>query len=777
MVKLDCNFNTGPYRGLISICLRYNHLINITLAATRDFSDIYHKKFENVRKQQTINSWIRQKRSLFPVIGDALGYLFGTSSKEDLNDVKERYEVLNQKLQINSQHAAILKKELIGLSQIVQTRSENVNKAFEQMSERLEEIEEELNFSYSFYKNLSYTQTMTNVLAGKLNDVIINSLIDIYNLMLYGLTLEDFEEALIQMRRGLLPPNIITPETLKSVLKTVQESVSPLYTIGIPLKNIDFYYIFPLTRFSLLEDGILLKLSIPLQTINTETQYNILKPMSNPIPCNQKFCQWNGRIESNDTYITLSLRDRCWLTDHDNMELLGEIDLSTLSCISISGNNLCYSMDRSLIQTVTSCSHSLWFWDNNFVRKYCNFELSIRENYQPIRMSINTWILHKDVINNYDIICEKMRSKSGAKSRALSSWAEQVSVQDNCYLRTDKFILYGPLTAMDNRLDSVINKPPIFLFDNKFEGVLDDNSDDENFVLDNFERKPKFDKKKMNNYLTLDQMAITKVVDNIYSLTDSIDYELNEYSIDRQNTRNFITWQTTLNSLTKISLFFTLSVVVIILIRTGYGFFGIPPIILTEMDGVECARIVDRNTVRFWESFSSDPYSTMLNMTLLMIGVLLFYVTYRFKYFRTLRHSMHYCIIENPNCNNFLIISFKYVNYSSFRPFMREIIMHYPIDCLNDWEENAEIKVIGNNRLWQITPRNNETVFRLLAPVKLHIKGNGGISIKHQKVSAPIQQFVWRNGGKPQNIVNWNTFGDCSVVAHRESSLTRSTCF
>ena len=96
-----------------------------------------------------------------------------------------------------------------------------------------------------------------------------------------------------------------------------------------------------------------------------------------------------------------------------------------------------------------------------------------------------------------------------------------------------------------------------------------------------------------------------------------------------------------------------------------------------------------------------------------MISVLLFHVTYHFKYFRTLRHSIHYCIIDNPNCNNFIIVSFKYVNYSAVRPFMREIIMQSPMDCLNEIEENAQIKVNRNNRMWQIKPKNNETVFRL----------------------------------------------------------------
>ena len=69
-VCLKCDIMGDPYPEMEEICERYNKLINTTVSAAAQFNQIYHKKFDNLMEQQTINSWIiRKKRSLFPIIG------------------------------------------------------------------------------------------------------------------------------------------------------------------------------------------------------------------------------------------------------------------------------------------------------------------------------------------------------------------------------------------------------------------------------------------------------------------------------------------------------------------------------------------------------------------------------------------------------------------------------------------------------------------------------------------------------------------------------------
>ncbi len=108
-------------------------------------------------------------------------------------------------------------------------------------------------------------------------------------------------------------------------------------------------------------NSLILRLSILLQTRDTQTQFNILKPLLSTIPCNQSYCKWFGRLNYSETFMTLSLKDRGWFTDQDNIHLLEEVDLSSLSCLTISGlfPNLCFTMDPLLKQSFSACTDSL----------------------------------------------------------------------------------------------------------------------------------------------------------------------------------------------------------------------------------------------------------------------------------------------------------------------------------------------------------------------------------------------------------------------------------
>ena len=223
----------------------------------------------------------------------------------------------------------------------------------------------------------------------------------------------------------------------------------------------------------------------------------------------------------------------------------------------------------------------------------------------------------------------------------MSDWAEEVTVDSNCYLRTEKFVLYGPLRKRDSRLDSVPTKAPIFIFDQKYDTPnLDHNTNDMTSVL--CDRKPvtykRFDANRVNNYLTLDSKTITTVVDSIYTYANDIDEKLNDLTINKQNTKHFISWQSAINTITKICLFYSTTFIVITLIRMSFGFYGIAPIIITELDSVEGKFIKTRNHVEFWQFISGDPFNT---------------------------HQLHYC--RRPYCSLHFNIPLQTLSYSSTR--------------------------------------------------------------------------------------------------------------
>ena len=221
-----------------------------------------------------------------------------------------------------------------------------------------------------------------------------------------------------------------------------------------------------------------------------------------------------------------------------------------------------------------------------------------------------------------------------------------------------------------------------------------------------------------------------------------------------QNTKNFITWQSTLNALTKIALFLTISTIIVILIRKGYGIYGINAIIFTEFDGIECKTSLDRNNVLFWNSFSSDPYSTALNLILLLIGFILFYVTNKFRYFRILRHSVHYSVLEREFKENFIIISFFIINCCSFRPYVKEIIIQYPIDNLKPAEESGDLKVLTNSKIWQIYKKDENVMFRTLNPIKICIDSGNDNYVRNLFVEFGLKDLRWLERSIPEDMVH-----------------------
>jgi hypothetical protein len=73
----------------------------------------------------------------------------------------------------------------------------------------------------------------------KMNEAIISALISLYNLSLYSHTIEDIDKSLIQLRRGLLPSNLLPTDEFKNILSKVKQEVAPLYTLGIDEKYSD----------------------------------------------------------------------------------------------------------------------------------------------------------------------------------------------------------------------------------------------------------------------------------------------------------------------------------------------------------------------------------------------------------------------------------------------------------------------------------------------------------------------------------------------------------
>ncbi len=94
--------------------------------ASNCYNLLLHKKYEAILKQQRVHSWLsRQKRfaSILPIIGDALSFLFGTSTSRDITETIKNILNSLRLLMIQFKRQPLCKNQLLGLTRIRQSNT------------------------------------------------------------------------------------------------------------------------------------------------------------------------------------------------------------------------------------------------------------------------------------------------------------------------------------------------------------------------------------------------------------------------------------------------------------------------------------------------------------------------------------------------------------------------------------------------------------------------------------------------------------------------------
>jgi hypothetical protein len=94
--------------------------------ASNCYNLLLHKKYEAILKQQRVHSWLsRQKRfaSILPIIGDALSFLFGTSTSRDITETIKNILNSLRLLVIQFKRQPLCKNQLLGLTRIRQSNT------------------------------------------------------------------------------------------------------------------------------------------------------------------------------------------------------------------------------------------------------------------------------------------------------------------------------------------------------------------------------------------------------------------------------------------------------------------------------------------------------------------------------------------------------------------------------------------------------------------------------------------------------------------------------
>ncbi len=648
---------------LTEICKTYNIMIKVLHETNHEYRILLMEKLTHLIRDQPLHQWFRNKRSIIPLIGDALSFLFGTAKDNDVKEVKANYNALLEEIKSNRKNTALLAKQLLGLSQLEREKTEKIKNALNEIGSHLKYLDEMFEKTWTEIYKTKISNDFSKDMEYRMNEALVNIITSIYDLSLLMNSIDEIDESLVQLRRGQLPVNLMPWKKLAQILKQISSEIGPLYELGIEDTQWQLYYNLALTKFSLIENGILIKLSVPIKTRNTQTKYQLLSPITSPIPCSSSFCRWYDRINSNDTFITLDIKDRLWVTDISYLDLFGEIVQSSINCLNIGNERLCYAFDRSLINPVSACTRFLWSWDGQKITEFCKFEISLQENYYPIQITPDLYMLHKQAVNSYDLIC----LAKGSKSYVLKHWCEEVVIETGCYLQTTNLTLYGPLKYRDSRLDIIKTETPNFLFANS---KLEELKIEKSSSVDVYEETKfkKFGAEKVENILQLDQKALTAALNQMWISNSDHRSKINFLVRSAQHGSNSSTFNLIIDIICQFVLLTFCYLIALSLILKGNILFYISPIIISPNRVYGFVFNEPDYEMGPIETIVEQPFEPIIQLVMLILSVILTIIIYKIGTFRTIITKYHYGLYSDPNQmidianeNSYFYISFSFV--------------------------------------------------------------------------------------------------------------------
>jgi hypothetical protein len=430
------------------------------------------------------------------------------------------------------------------------------------------------------------------------------------------------------------------------------------------------------------------------------------------------------------------------------------------------------------------CTIAIWNWDRSEVLNYCNFELSLVEQYQPIKIGEGTWIIHKKAIPSYEVKCG-----GEVKGHELTHWAETVTLESGCRLKSESHVLYGPLKYRDARLDMIQTKPPQFLFSVAYTPSDIKKSERKNeYETHKREKATKMDEvnvERLTESLQLDARFSTAVNDKLYRSVSGIQLRMMRLEAFQYNAQNKITLISLLQAVGKFLSFYSGFVFMISMIRGGNSFLGMRAILIVGTYGrVEAYSIVNDevNPEGIYETLIGDPLGPAL--TIILLGMAVFILcAMKFKsMFRTMmvtdfRGRVYATAIKNQasnyeyNRNCYLYISFLYRTGTLLKAYLNEVTLKIPTTFLdNHTKDCTNVVVRGALKHWHIDYENGKPCFVVPFPVYVRVELENGRSRETEgSVKVPLDMIKWRNRIAPTGLDSYGMRGTAMIQFVRES--------
>lgn len=276
-------------------------------------TNIYQMARHTFYQYTNVTPITRNKRSVLPIVGEAMSALFGTVSEEDLENINRNVELLatNQKRIIHDIESGLSILN-VTQTQVAENRRalSDVVIVMNKLDDKIEQLSSLVHKQYYGLEKFIHSYIQYELIIEEIKQMMQNVIIYLENLKL--------ELSFLSLNR--LSINTIPPDQLRSILQDIEKELPPNYELPVsPRNNIWYYYNTLYCTGSLMNDKINIILDIPL--LNSKYSYEIYNVINIHIPIlsNNDNMALKYQLEANSFMISKDRSHYALLSDQERI--------------------------------------------------------------------------------------------------------------------------------------------------------------------------------------------------------------------------------------------------------------------------------------------------------------------------------------------------------------------------------------------------------------------------------------------------------------------------
>lgn len=307
--------------GLRSICRSVNIALSDLAITVNELYTSISKEVKQTHIGRHERSFrMRNKRGLLPFVGQIAKELFGVGTEKDQNKLQREIEKLEFMISSQNRSTANLAKSFLGMSAMVDKQSKRFNHAITLLGDHMRVLDGQFERIWTVVDDIElYDEQAINSLFNIVEGLGL-AISAMHNVTLLTNIFASWESALIQLRQGYIPLNVIPWSVLKEILLEIEKEVAPSYSLGIEFDDWENYYLLQLVTVSLTAEHAYVKIAVPLKAKGSKIKYDIINPVSHPIPCHSEVCTFKKKLNNDTKFIQLNLNSHVWLINTEDSD-------------------------------------------------------------------------------------------------------------------------------------------------------------------------------------------------------------------------------------------------------------------------------------------------------------------------------------------------------------------------------------------------------------------------------------------------------------------------